>query len=807
MKKKRIIISLIVFLLLAGFLIFLYFAQLKISGFVPANDNANVPLQVQGKIILKDQNGAVIPSTFSIYSGEAKVKDDLSQSTIQPGKYRTVVIPSAGPIKSIEIPDLNVNKDQNILFYKDTSETILSPTNNKWKETYALDMSSLDFSSATIQATASGNSLFKCVDWDFQAGICNGKWKKIMDIIPGQDYNFSLTPLDPGIGELNNSVNLLNKNNELLNYNEKINNQGGKIKINITPQETGGFYKEILVESSNINSNFRDLILYESNNSNYQDTKIIDNSNLDAVSITATFKKSNSSKDVLECSDLNSDDNCAGKWKKFLDISNESYAIVKTTPGRSAYGISSDELLLLDKNLQLIPNDQQIIRKGDEDSDIGVQFSYIRPEKITAFYKKNNASQNELQIDYNKSEETYSLKFSDLSADYAEISASAKGRDLFECNDWDFDGQKCKGKFLKKEDLKVGENYTFRFNSTNSNISYAFKENKNKIALLDKDDYLYNYSETVLSSYADGSEDLEVSFNEGNIKKIIVKKYNPLSSENDLRVELNTSEIGFLQSFSIDPTLINMEEAQFTISALGSAVMKCSNWSFSNQTCNDGSWAKVLDTIPGQDYILNVSALDPGFGEVNEVVLGSSDGEESPRGGGGSSKKLNSSTTKNLEKNTTSNNFSNDSSREQFEISLIDVSRRKGFVDVEYLVKNSADEDKEVKLYFSILDFNENLISELEESHFIQANSEKNFGATISIDENLDGEIILIVDFEKYSFFNSESAPIRSPISGFSILPAEKNKNNLAAIILISLLSFIFVFLVLYKILKNRKKH
>ena len=187
---------------------------------------------------------------------------------------------------------------------------------------------------------------------------------------------------------------------------------------------------------------------------------------------------------------------------------------------------------------------------------------------------------------------------------------------------------------------------------------------------------------------------------------------------------------------------------------------------------------------------------------VQDVSSGSSGGS-----GGGSSKRLNSSTSENLENNKISNtnNFSNHSTNEQFEISLVDVSRRKGFVDAEYLVKNLADKDQNVDLYFSILDFNENIKSEITETHFVPANSEKTFGTTMPLDKNINEELILIIDFKKYSSSVSENAPIRSPISGLAIINAEKNKNNLALTIILSLLSFIFVFFVLYKIIRRRE--
>ena len=141
---------------------------------------------------------------------------------------------------------------------------------------------------------------------------------------------------------------------------------------------------------------------------------------------------------------------------------------------------------------------------------------------------------------------------------------------------------------------------------------------------------------------------------------------------------------------------------------------------------------------------------------------------------------------------------------EQVELSLIDINRARGFVNAEYLVKNLADEAQEIKLYFTILDLNETIKSEIEESHNISANSEKIFGTSIPVDKNLNEELLLIIDFKKYSSFVSEDAPIRRSISGFSILNSEKNKNNLFVIALV-LLVFIFVLFVLYRVIRNRR--
>ena len=208
------------------------------------------------------------------------------------------------------------------------------------------------------------------------------------------------------------------------------------------------------------------------------------------------------------------------------------------------------------------------------------------------------------------------------------------------------------------------------------------------------------------------------------------------------------------------------------------------------------------------DSANNINNTENVLFTIDTIVSEASSGSSGGSGGGGSSssKKLNS--TEVLENNKTSNrkNFSNNFVNEQTEISLIDVNRRKGFVDVEYLVKNLANEDQNVDLYFSILNSSENLKSEIEETYFIPANSERTFGTSISLDENLKEELILIIDFKKYSSSVSGSAPVRVPISGFLIDNNEKNKNNLITIIVLFLLFFVFALFILSKWIRNRKR-
>ena len=79
-----------------------------------------------------------------------------------------------------------------------------------------------------------------------------------------------------------------------------------------------------------------------------------------------------------------------------------------------------------------------------------------------------------------------------------------------------------------------------------------------------------------------------------------------------------------VSAFAINPVLpspIGFFEVNFT--ATGTALYKCELYDFKKQSCY-GSYKKILDTIPGQDYILNLTGVDPLF--VNTIANTTNDG-------------------------------------------------------------------------------------------------------------------------------------------------------------------------------------
>ncbi|MFH1394215.1 MAG: LamG domain-containing protein, partial [Candidatus Micrarchaeota archaeon] len=72
---------------------------------------------------------------------------------------------------------------------------------------YAIDPTALNFTEATVRVPeARGTALYKCAEWDFDAQLCNGEWVKIMSLVPGEEYTFTLTPDDPAFAEANITI-------------------------------------------------------------------------------------------------------------------------------------------------------------------------------------------------------------------------------------------------------------------------------------------------------------------------------------------------------------------------------------------------------------------------------------------------------------------------------------------------------------------------------------------------------------------------------------------------------------------------
>jgi|GEM_PF-4557177 len=104
-------------------------------------------------------------------------------------------------VKSITLYGADIEQGLDIGVDEPTATLIDSMPGKNWEMVYAIDPTAATFSTGTVTATAVGDELYKCKEWNFTTVTCEGTWVKIMDLTPGQDYSVEISTADPGFAE------------------------------------------------------------------------------------------------------------------------------------------------------------------------------------------------------------------------------------------------------------------------------------------------------------------------------------------------------------------------------------------------------------------------------------------------------------------------------------------------------------------------------------------------------------------------------------------------------------------------------
>ena len=123
--------------------------------------------------------------------------DSSEQINITEGIYDATITLSKGPVTEIAITNLSVDKNlTNFIKVDDVPEF------GGFVEVYAIDPTSINFTSAEVTVMAHGEMLYKCKNWDFDGQTCaDNNWTFVMPLTPGESYTFTLTSEDPGFAE------------------------------------------------------------------------------------------------------------------------------------------------------------------------------------------------------------------------------------------------------------------------------------------------------------------------------------------------------------------------------------------------------------------------------------------------------------------------------------------------------------------------------------------------------------------------------------------------------------------------------
>lgn len=112
----------------------------------------------------------------------------------------------------------------------------------------------------------------------------------------------------------------------------------------------------------------------------------------------------------------------------------------------------------------------------------------------------------------------------------------------------------------------------------------------------------------------------DISFNNLELSEtgidLKAKKLNKRFEFNTTTKNGENQKIVLNDLFAIDPEKINFQNATMTKIAKGKALYKCKNWDYANDMCL-GTWVKIIDLVPGQEYSLELDKYDPAFAESN----------------------------------------------------------------------------------------------------------------------------------------------------------------------------------------------
>ncbi|MDA3854768.1 MAG: hypothetical protein PF569_00815 [Candidatus Woesearchaeota archaeon] len=123
--------------------------------------------------------------------------------------------------------------------------------------------------------------------------------------------------------------------------------------------------------------------------------------------------------------------------------------------------------------------------------------------------------------------------------------------------------------------------------------------------------------------------ELNLDFSNSTLKGIKVPKAN-LSQVSIGYEKVPKEKINLLNTisdaFAINPKFNSeVESYSITFEATGTSLLKCTLYNFETQTCF-GSFKKILDTIPGRIYTIDLEPYDPLFVQVNDYIIAPSNG-------------------------------------------------------------------------------------------------------------------------------------------------------------------------------------
>ncbi|MBW2999037.1 DNRLRE domain-containing protein, partial [Candidatus Woesearchaeota archaeon] len=582
-----------------------------------------------GKI--RDADGKAVKTDIEFIDEDGKVKHKITKNQanaqVDKGKYKVRITPENHPIETIELNDVNVSS--NITEFVKIDDV---PEFDDYVEVYAIDPTSADFTDGTVTVTATGDELYKCKDWNFTEQECYGDWIKLMDLIPGEEYTFTLTPDDPAFAETI-QPNASAGTDAFINQNTPTTNFGSQTFL--AAGESGGNYAALLVKfnlshipsGADITIAKLKLYFYDS------PTNPTNTINLSTRRITSSWDESTVNWNTrpsytVAYSDKITLTNSYG-WVEW-DVTSGVQTVVN--------GSSTNYGMAVVPDLVTASTDKRFYSSDYSNSSLRpileVNYTTGEPPNVSIIWPGNNTQHGDgdayvaYNVTSNNSIDSCSLIINGGVQD-TDNTITKNIRQTF------------------KKTTSINTTYLISVNCTDStgvagtsgiitatiNTSKADLYGRIKDSQNNDVNVIINFTQNGVTKATSSGEVHAVTLDDGTYNITIVPVNHTISDMTFEGVNISqgftrivdidepTNNYGFKRIYAIDPTKINFVRAIVKRIASGRDLFKCESWNFSTRTCVDGKWKKIQNLIPGQKYNFTMLANDPGFGEGNDTVI------------------------------------------------------------------------------------------------------------------------------------------------------------------------------------------
>ena len=158
-------------------------------------------------IKIKDSKGEILDSILRFFDKDDLLyltADTLTSYDIPKLPESIEIFPRNKVVEKIKIRGL---KSQEIILGLEKVHPLRNPVPKRISvSSYAIDPTAMNFTNASVTKKARGTELWKCKEYNFTTQTCWGTWQKILNITPGKNYTFILTPEDPLYSETRTNV-------------------------------------------------------------------------------------------------------------------------------------------------------------------------------------------------------------------------------------------------------------------------------------------------------------------------------------------------------------------------------------------------------------------------------------------------------------------------------------------------------------------------------------------------------------------------------------------------------------------------